>query len=241
MVLGAGFVALGVACGVGFAVLSKPLPEGTVDAAADERAREMIASVDGEAWERTGAVTWTMFGHEHLWDRERNLARVAWGGREVWIDLDNKEGVALKGGERLTDDARRKALDAAYAWWINDSFWLNPVVKAFDEGTTRGRIDRDGQTGVMVSYASGGLTPGDAYLWWLDENGRPTSWQLWVSVIPIGGLEISWEGWTELDSGAIVATKHGTALGAFELTDVAGAETLSELLPGPDPFAVLFE
>jgi len=212
----------------------EPRPQGVSGPEAEARATKMVASVNGEAWEKTGAVQWTFFGHEHLWDRERNFARVKWDGKEVWIDLHNKEGVALKHGVRLEGAARRSALDGAYAWWVNDSFWLNPVVKAFDEGTTRSTV---GDDGLLVAYSSGGLTPGDAYLWRLDEQGRPLSWRLWVSVIPVGGLEVPWDGWTELSTGAMVATQHGV----FELTDVAGATTLEELVPQADPFAVLLE
>lgn len=228
-------VALAAAGSLGvYLLVHEPRPIGEPGPEAEARATRMLAAVRGEAWDATGAVQWTFFGHEHLWDRERNLARVRWEGKEVWIDLHTREGVALRNGVRLEGQARRDALDGAYAWWINDSFWLNPVVKAFDEGTTRSSI---GEDGLLVAYSSGGLTPGDAYLWHLDAQGRPTSWQLWVSVIPIGGLEVPWDGWTELSTGALVATDHGV----FQLTDVAGAATLQQLIPGPDPFAVLLE
>ena len=230
--------AFGVAIVIAITVMSEDRPAGTAGPEADALAAQMIASVDGDAWEQTGAVRWTMLGHSHLWDRQRNLARVAFSGKDVWIDLHSKQGVATKNGEQLDGAARDKALEQAYAWWVNDSFWLNPVVKAFDEGTTRSKV---GDNGLLVAYSSGGLTPGDAYLWWLDESGRPTRWQLWVSVVPIGGATIGWEGWTQLSTGAWVATRHPAGPGAFELTDVAGAATLAELEPGDDPFAVLFE
>lgn len=231
-------VAMGLGVAIAIVVASEDRPVGVVGPDADARATRMIEAVDGEAWRATGAVRWTMLGHTHLWDRERNLARVAFSGKEVWIDLHAKHGVAVQNGERLDGAAREKALEKAYAWWVNDSFWLNPVVKAFDEGTTRATV---GDNGLLVAYSSGGLTPGDAYLWWLDEQGRPERWQLWVSVIPIGGATIGWEGWTQLSTGAWVATRHPAGPGAFELTDVAGAATLAELEPGDDPFAVLFE
>jgi hypothetical protein len=42
-------------------------------------------------------------------------------------------------------------------------------------------------------YASGGSTPGDSYMW-----SMKTIYQKlgeWVSIIPVGGLETSWEDW----------------------------------------------
>ena len=38
--------------------------------------------------------------------------------------------------EQSPEDAQ-KAIDTAYAYWINDSFWLNPLVKLFDDGVER--------------------------------------------------------------------------------------------------------
>jgi hypothetical protein len=64
---------------------------------------------------------------------------------------------------------------------------------------------------------------------------------MWVSVLPVKGVESTWDGWTQLGTGAWVATRHqltGTGI-ALEVTEVAGAATLTELVPGPDPFALL--
>jgi hypothetical protein len=49
-----------------------------------------------------------------------------------------------------------------------------------DEGTTRSLVKNEDKTnGLLVSYASGGVTPGDAYLWKLDANGLPQSYKMW--------------------------------------------------------------
>ena len=126
--------------------------------------------------------------------------------------------------------------------WVNDAFWLNPLAKLRDEGVSLAVVDDDGEESLLVSYASGGLTPGDAYLWRVGPDGTPTAWKLWVSILPIGGVETSWEGWVTLDTGARISTRHAGPLGlTLELTDVEGATTLDALVDGPDPFAPLFE
>jgi hypothetical protein len=206
---------------------------------AEALAHEMVRAVDGDAWARTGAVHWRMLGHEYLWDKNRNLARVEWRGKRVLLDVAKRSGRAFVDGKEVDGAARDKLVERAYAFFINDSFWLNPVVKAFDDGTARARGSIDGKRALLVSYSSGGLTPGDRYLWILDDNGRPERWRLWVKVLPIGGLEVTWDGWQQLSTGAWVATRHrALGLDGLKLADVRGAATLAELEP-QDPFAPL--
>lgn len=204
----------------------------------------MIAAVGGEAWARTGAVRWTFAGrHRHLWDRARGYARVRWDDVDARLRLGDRSGVVTRGGRRLEPEEARALLDEAYGRWVNDSFWLNPVVKVFDEGVRRELVELEGdlpagasRQGLLVTYTSGGLTPGDAYLWIVDAQGRPLAWRMWVSIVPIGGLEVSWERWVTLGTGARVATLHRLGPLRLELTDVAGAADLSTLA-ADDPFA----
>jgi hypothetical protein len=206
----------------------------------DALARRMLAAVHADDWARTGAVRWTFFnGDRHLWDRIRSLDRFEHGDLRVLIDLDTRRGAAWRGARALSGAELDAALDTAWRRWINDSFWLNPVVKAFDEGVSRSVVRVEGRDALLLRYRSGGVTPGDSYLWLLDEDGRPRAWRMWVSIIPVGGMEASWEGWTRLSTGALVATRHTLGPRRMELRDVAGAETLAALVPGEDPFAAL--
>ena len=232
-------VALAVALAV--AACGVPRPRVITGPPPDAVARRVQAAVDTAAWERTGAVRWTFFGgHRHLWDRARDFVRVRWDHDEVLLDLGTLRGVASRDGQPLAADAAAALLDRAHGYWINDAFWLNPVAKMFDPGTRRAIArTRDGSVGVLVTYASGGRTPGDAYLWLLGPDMRPRAWSMWVSVLPIGGVEVSWEDWTRLATGAWIALRHRTLVLDLRLTDVAGAATLAALEPGPDPFAPL--
>ena len=59
----------------------------------------------------------------------------------------------------------------AYSFFCNDSFWMIAPFKAFDEGVTRTIVmSKEGNQNLLVSYASGGVTPGDSYLWILDKR-----------------------------------------------------------------------
>ncbi|MEM7583245.1 MAG: hypothetical protein AAF560_07685 [Acidobacteriota bacterium] len=220
-----------------FSINNDPLPETTDPASADALAKRMLAAIDDEAWQRTGAVTWTFRGaHHHLWDRQRSYARVRWDDHEVLIDLTTRRGVARIAGEPVAgEEALAPLLQKAWALWCNDEFWLNPISKVFDDGTRRGMVGED----LLVTYTEGGVTPGDSYLWTVGDDGLPTSWRMWTSIIPLGGLETSWEGWITLDTGVKVATRHATFAGDLELGDIRGAASLAELEPGPDPFAEL--
>lgn len=245
------FVALVVllVLGLGMArvALNAPRPEATPGADGDALAERVRAAVNAQAWEQTGAVTWVFAGrNRHLWDRQRGLDRVSWGDTVVLVDLGKQQGRATRGGKAVEGRAGERLVEKAYAAWVNDSFWLNPVVKVFDEGTSRAVVpleeeDRAGAAaeGLLVSYSSGGLTPGDSYLWLLGPDDVPVAWRMWVSVIPVGGARASWEGWTTLATGAKVSTKHALGPVTMEITELAGAATLAELAPGPDPFAAL--
>lgn len=220
-------------------IIDEPRPEGTPGEAADALARKLQDTMKLDAWQATGAVRFGFGGRNtHLWDRQRGLARVAWSDVEVLLDTHDQTGIARKGGQVVDDPALVKQ---AWGHFINDTWWLYPFASLFDEGTTRALVDLPGELdGLLVTFASGGVTPGDAYLWHIGPDGRPVAWQMWVSIIPLGGLEVTWAGWQDLATGVPIATAHD--FGAFELklTDVAAATSLAGL-EGSDPFAALVE
>ena len=239
-----GLVAVGaavLATVVAGAVVSDPLPDGVVSERAEELTLAIQQSVNTTAWEQTGAVRWTFAGrNQHLWDRQRHLGRVQWADKTVLINLSTQQGRAYVDGQEVSGKKAARLIERAWSMWCNDAFWLNPIAKMQDEGTTRSIVALpDGGEAVMVSYSSGGVTPGDAYLWLPGAEGRPEAWRMWVSIIPIGGLQASWADWQTLSTGAVVATHHTIGPLELVLTDVEGAATLAELVPGDDPFAPL--
>lgn len=214
-------------------------PEGKPSTDADVLARKMMASIHSDAWDTTGIVQWSLAGmHMHTWDKRRHYDRWQSGKHDVFINLSNQQGRVFKEGQEVMGKKRDAWLQKAWESWTNDAFWLNPIGKAFDEGVTRSLVTlADGTPGLMVAYSSGGVTPGDAYVWILDESFRPKAWKMWVKIIPVGGLAFSWENYETLYSGAQLSTLHDGPF-TLHIQNLKATHTIEEMF-GEDVFSVL--
>ncbi|ELR69284.1 hypothetical protein C900_05168 [Fulvivirga imtechensis AK7] len=219
-----------------FFFFDKPLPEGEEGPAADQLADKMLRAVNYQAWESTVAAQWTFFrGHNFLWDKKRNLVRVLWDDFQVLLRTTDQSGKAFKNGKELSGDEASEALKTAWEYFANDSFWLAAPFKVYDPGTSRKLVKTDRGDALLVSYASGGVTPGDSYLWILDDDGTPQAWQLWVRIIPVGGMEFSWEGWETYENGVKLSNLHDGIMD-IKISDIKLAMEVSDLNDGIDPF-----
>lgn len=222
----------------------RSVPTGVQGADAEGLADRIEASVNADAWRQTGAVEWTFpRGHDHLWDRQRHWHRLQWDGCTAWIDLSTRQGRAECDDEVVEGEALRERLESAWSIWANDSFWLNPLTKLRDDGTERRLVAlEEGERGLLITYRSGGVTPGDSYLWIVDNDDHVTACKMWVKILPIGGVQFSWENWQTLETGARVATRHRGPLGfTIALTNIRAGLSLTALYPDGDPFAPLVE
>ncbi len=222
-------------------IAHRPYPEIQPGPEADELAHKMMAAVNKPAWDSTKWVSWTFMGlHSFVWNKEEHLVQAEWDKYRVILEPNTLNGKVWKEQIPVSGAEAKEVIKKAYAFFTNDAFWLNAVVKAFDPGTTRSLVQlEDGRVGLMVKYNSGGVTPGDSYLWILDDEGMPESWRMWVSVLPIGGIETSWEEWVTLPTGAKVATWHGGALGkqfGVRISNLKGGMTLEDIGLEQDPF-----
>lgn len=229
-----GILLIGLVAGL---ILNKPRPAGTTGPEADALAEKMLEAVDQAAWDSTRYVGWTFTGvHDYLWDREDDLVDVRWKNHRVVLHTPTQNGMAWTDGKPV-DDAD-KLIEKAWSYFANDSFWLLAFNKIFDPGTERAIVSQtEGTDALLVTYNSGGVTPGDSYLWILDDEGKPRAWRMWVKVLPIGGLTFTWENWQELSTGAQVALDHKNALVNVALTGVRGGDTLDDLGVQVNPFA----
>jgi hypothetical protein len=225
-----------------YSVYNEKLPVGKTGAEADALAQKMMQAVNKTAWDSTAIVSWeSRVGNKYLWDKNRNLVQVEWKNNKVLLNVGTKKGKAWTDGNAVADTEKAdKLVEEAYKYFINDAFWLNPVVKLFDEGVERSIVTQpDGTEGLMVTYNSGGVTPGDSYLWLVDKNGLPIAWKLWVKIIPIGGISASWERWETLPSGAKVATFHKLSKLDIPILNLKSAPNWATYGLSTDPFLIL--
>lgn len=231
--------ALLVAGTVGYLVVDEKLPQGVEGPQAEALADKMLAAVNKPAFDSLHYLAWTYRnGHHYLWDKSRNLVEVTHDSRRVLLQPDSLRGKAYESGKPLAGKDEENAVQKALTGFWNDGFWLIAPFKVRDPGTKRAVVrNGDGSESLLVTYTSGGRTPGDHYLWHLDATGRPVAWQLWVKILPIGGVRFAWEDWRQLPGGAWMSGSRVSKLKTLPIRDIAGGQTLGEMGRKDDPFA----
>ena len=196
---------------------------------ADELANKMLQAINIDAWNDINYIQWTFRGKRHfVWDKHSHLVQVSWKQYMVLINPNTSKGIAYDDGELLKGKDADKLVEKAIDAFNNDSFWLNAPAKVFDQGTERSIVEHDGKDALMVKYISGGSTPGDSYLWILDENGLPLAWKMWVSIIPIGGMKLTWEEWKDFD-GAMLSQFHDGDVFDVRISNIKTGSKLTDL------------
>jgi len=193
-------------------IYNEPMPIGRKGPAADQLAKKMLTAVNYDAYKDTRFIEWSFMdgAHRYKWDKQNGKVRVEWDDYSINLNLNTpSKSVVKEKNAEVIGDARDTLIETATSYFNNDSFWVTAPFKVFDEGTQRSIVSlEDGSQGLLVEYASGGTTPGDTYLWKLLPNGFPQSYQMWVQVIPIGGLEATWDDWKIMESGVSLPASH---------------------------------
>ncbi len=213
------FISLGL-----FFIFDEDLPQGKKSAQADKLANKMLSAINHEAYQNTRFLEWSFAGHHYRWDKRQHEVEIRWNEYLVHLHSKTPEiSTVMKHGQPIQDSQRSEIIDKAIQYFNNDSFWLVAPHKVFDPGTERRIVELDnGESALLVTYTSGGSTPGDSYLWLLDETGLPRAWKLWVSVLPIGGLKITWEDWKATSSDALLPTVYKFLFIDLKMGDVRG-------------------
>jgi hypothetical protein len=197
----------------------------------------MMDAANCSEWERLRFVAWTYDGkRQYVWDKYYHLAEVRFDNVRVLLNVDSVDGIAWVDGTRQTLHGKRKYIARAWKYWCNDSFWLNPICKLRDDGTTRKLITLpDSSNALLVTYKQGGVTPGDSFLWIVDDVYRPVYWRMWVSILPIHGIKASWEDWMTIED-CPVSTLHEIGPYRIEIQDLRSGRHFSDLDLERDPF-----
>lgn len=197
-------------------LLSEPLPTGLTGAQADALAMKIEQTLGKSAYDNLSQLKFSFRNHHYNWLKKENKVTVTWDDYTVHLNLNNTS-VSEVQPNSLSDEAKSKLITQATSFFYNDSYWLVAPFKFFDPGVERRLVKLDdGNDALLITHTSGGVTPGDSYLWIVDQNGRPTSFKLWVSIIPIKGINASWGGW-KTASWVQFSTQHKLGPLAIEI------------------------
>lgn len=206
---------------------NEDLPIGIQGEQADALAHKMLNALDYKSFEATNYLEWTFKKrHHYKWDKTDSTCHVYWKEYKVDLDLnDYSKSKAYVHSFKVDGEQAQELTQKAIKYFNNDSFWLVAPYKVFDKGTERRLVTLENdEQALLVTYTSGGSTPGDSYLWILDNSGKPQSFKMWTSIIPIQGLEASWDNWITTESGAELPTFHKLLFMGLEMTDVKGTK-----------------
>jgi hypothetical protein len=175
-----------------------------------DRARQLATDVwkasGGENWSQVKEVRFTFVveqeGKEvasvqHHWDVVAGTDRVQWKGKDVTVNL---------GAPGEGEDEK-----AAYARWVNDSYWLLAPLKVLDPGVKHAYEGTKETQGVecellRLSFEQVGLTPGDQYVLYVDPQTKLVrAWDYIPS--PEKVMHSTWENYQQF-GGLKLATEH---------------------------------
>lgn len=195
---------------VGYYLMNnEKLPEGKLGKEADALAIKMFNAINHDAFENTEVFEWTFRNKNHYkWYKQAGLVDITLGKEKIQLNLND-----ISKSKATSNELIQKGLKN----FNNDSFWLVAPFKIFDKGTERRLVKYEGKDALLITYKSGGSTPGDSYLWILDDNYKPIAYKMWVSIIPVGGVSATWSDWKTTEAGIQLPTKHKLSLFGIEI------------------------
>lgn len=160
----------------------------------------------GENWPRVKAIDFTftverggktLASAKHHWDVGAQTDRVREQGKDVTVNL--------------VEPGTNEEAKAAYARWVNDSYWLLAPLKLKDRGVQvadegRKTIDGAARETLRLSFVQVGLTPNDQYRLYIDPATKLlASWDYMPE--PGKSVHATWENYQK-SGGLTLATDH---------------------------------
>ncbi|GGG45861.1 hypothetical protein GCM10011414_14340 [Croceivirga lutea] len=207
-------------------VTNEPLPTGKMGKEADTLAQKMLSALNEDAYKNTRYLEWSFANgaHSYKWDKAMGKCVVMWDDIVVHLNLNDPTKSKVFEKEKLISAGTEKTIQKAVDYFNNDSFWLVAPYKVFDKDVERRLVTKpNGDKALLITYKSGGSTPGDSYLWELNDDGFPNNFKMWVKIIPIGGVEATWEDWLVTESGAYLPKSHKLGPITLSMGNVRGS------------------
>ena len=205
------FLFIIVAGGIYYFANNESLPEGKKGKKADALANKMLKAIDNDTYKNTQILEWSFRGkHFYKWQKQENIVTISWDKNKVILHTNEPQKSTIFVEDIKVENT--EILKKAITFFNNDSFWLIAPYKTFDAGTERRIVNYNGKEALLVTFTSGGTTPGDSYLWILDKDFIPTSFKMWAKIIPIGGVYATWSDLKKTASGIKLPTKHQLSL-----------------------------
>lgn len=196
--------------GIFYFTNNESLPQGKLGKEADALAIKMFNAINHEAFEKTEVLEWSFRGKNHYkWLKQSGKVEVTLGENLILLDLNDIS---------KSEASSKELIDKAIQNFNNDSFWLVAPYKIFDQGAERRLVKHEGKDALLVTYTSGGLTPGDSYLWILDDNYLPVAYKMWTSIIPVGGIAATWSNLKPTEAGILLPKSHKLSLFGMEIS-----------------------
>lgn len=196
---------------LGFSAACASVPDSKTGPEAEALAEKLLERVNYSAWQNeTAAVRFDFSGlgvtHSYVWDKGRKLVQVEWDEIKVQYSLEDMRGRSWEEGVPVEDgETNWENIQQANEYFVNDSFWLNPLFHISSPGAERS-ITADGS--LVVKFSSGGVTPGDVYVFIPGEDEPVDEIHMWVDIVPIPGAEADMGGWTTSETGVQFPTDN---------------------------------
>ena len=221
---------------------SEDRPVGRSGPQAEQLAEDIYQAVHQEAWDSVAFVGWSFNdAHTYLWDKQSNLVEVKWEDYKALLDPESISGKVYLNDQEVKGSQAEDLINDAYSMYCNDGFWFHGFTKLHDPGTQLEWVEKEGEKALLVTYNEGGVTPGDAYLWYTDKNGLPKKFEIWASILPVKGMDFTWENWDSLYNGALYARDHKSDVMNVRITNVISGPDLPSIGRDTALFAELKE
>lgn len=196
-------------------VLARPAFAAS-DPKAAALADKVMQSLGGaDAWNNTHYLRFdfavdrggkTLVRRAHTWDKWTGQYRLDATTKDgspsvVLMNVNTKEGSAFLKGKKLEGDEAKKAVEDAYATWVNDTYWLimpykmkDPgVMLALDGSETKGT---DAWDKVRLTFDNVGLTPKDKYWAYVNrKTGLVDRWDFVLKGESKPPSSFTWKNW----------------------------------------------